>query len=370
MQKTIDGLTEQSKNISSVDFSNVQSISTERKLILDRLKTEITSNIDSLISKSGLGQDVSKELELYNSPRISNATDYFLNYKANLELIQSVFLKGGGPTLTIGGIENQSTYTASFRSSSKIYSAITKEIYRALMEDLNSADPGSWNENSFILTFGSSENFRHYIDKRCADIAALESANTKSLQNIGANISNTSVLEDLYLMISSKEPVVPLAEGDVKVEDFAHVSSKYLVSSYLFGLEVIKHNQLLYAPPVSEATAIDVDDSKINQVIPVTPKVPFTAVPDVSRVAGYDANQPEVSSEKQPVPIQTVPEASFEAKYDPSLIQKVATELNSKNEADYFTPYMKLLSSTEAIVGDYACKTSNFLIVHRMAHIR
>jgi len=357
LQKTIDGLTKQSKNISGLSFSKADGVSEERKLILNQFKAEINSNTASLIKKLCLHQDVSTEVAFYNDPKTSNATEYLLSYKANLKLIQSVFFKGKGFSQSIGTIESPAVDIQPFRSSSKIYDAITKEIYKALLEDLNSADPGAWNQTKFILTFGNSENFRQYIDKRCADIDQLNNSVTENIRNLGHNLSsNTSVLEDLYLMITGKDPVNSTAEGETQVSNAAYISSQYLASTYLFGLEVIKHNQLLYAPPVSDMFANTYDYDKLK-IKPFTSSelqyIPSPQAPDALRV---EAIKLETSYKEQPAPVE-IPEISFTEKYSLSSIQKTVTELNGKKDANYFTPYMKLLSTTEAVVGDYATES-------------
>ena len=334
LKRTTLDLRGQSKSISEVNFNNLKEIPTARNLKLNQLKKDIKANTDSLADKLEVYQDVSKEIVFYNDSKVRNATEYLLNYKSNLELIESIFPEGTTP---VNVSENQSAGIIPFRSSLKIYSAITAEIRKALMEDLNSSDPGSWDQTHFIQTFGSSERFRQYIDKRCDDISKLYNSNIDHLRNTGNSLSsNEDVLEDLYLMIRGRGPVGPLAKGEVYLSDLARISSNYLLDTYNFGLEVIKHNQLLYAPPVSDAVDnIEQNDEKVDEskVQSLTSSKVQDTIPteiDALRINASVEDQSkilEISESLSPTPAQPtpvkVPEISFKDKYNSYLFYSV-----------------------------------------------
>ena len=379
LQKTLESLSRQSKSISGIKFDKVHGISAERREKLIHLQSEIVSNTNSLIYKLSLpkvisktaseaaankdARDVSKELEFYNDPKTMYATEYLLNYKENVKLIQSVFVTLDKRHSSVGGMEGQVKEITPFRSTSKIYDALTKDIYKALIEDLNTSDPESWDQTKFIITFGNSENFRQYIDKRCADIAILSDSTTKQLLGIENGMSNTGVLEDLYLMISGKNPDKFLDRGAVKVSELAFISSQHLTNSYLFGLETIKHNQLLYAPPVGDIFANDQKEApkpKVQEPVVLKVQEPSMASSDALRVDGTTTTRMDYKKTEtapQPTPTPT-PEISFEKKYSSFSVEKLITELNSKKDADYYTPYIKLLIIDETLIGDYASEVS------------
>ena len=354
VQKIITDLTEQSKTISAIKFDNIKDLSAARKNKLKQVQTNITYNLDALVCKASSHKDVTEEVNCYNYPQTINAIEYLLNYETNLKLIQAVFIEStnSSPTLP-NGLEDKTKSFSSARSSEKIYSAVTWERYRALMYNLNTADPESWNQTFFRMTLGNSENFRQYIDKRSDDIATLYDSNEKGLRGVGGSVSRRGVLEDIYSVIFGGEPVGPLAEAESEISEMAHVSSKYLARSFALGIEVIKHNQLLYSPNVTDINNQE-NTAELN-IKPLTvPKLEYTAAADASNMDVVIAGGPK--NEYKPE-ITPVPEISFKDKYNDASIQNTITELNSQKNANYFAAYIKLLSTTEMIVGDYATRS-------------
>ena len=340
LQKTIDALTEQNKKVSEASFNNYK---------LNQLKVEILSNIDSLINKLNSGQDVSKEVAFYNDARIVNATDYIVNYESNRKLINSVFVVNSGHLSTSNsGVENRDNNSFPFRSSQKIYDLLTKEISAALLIALNSTEPEFWNQTGFMLTFGNSEKFRQYIDKHCSDIEELSHSHEYNIRGVASNVSNTGVLEDLYLMLSGVSPVDSLAVAETKISQLAFLSHKYLVDSYLFGLEVIKHNQLLYVPSMPTKT----ERPKIKRFSIVQSENKLE--PDALQVKMMVSDKFANKSEAQDIEPEKEAEVNFVEKYKPFSVEDLVTKLNKKKNANYFVPYIQMLSTTESIVGDYA----------------
>ena len=352
-EDTLKQLSQLKSSIVALKFGDIEGISNDRKAALIGAQKETASRLGTLIEKIGSNQDVSGELSFYNSKDTSNTITYLLNYRENLELIWGTFGKDSQMPKShseMGG--------GSFcQSSPKIYRELSREIYSALLDNLNKATITSWNQESFQATYGNSENFRQYVDARCADISRLRDLQGIDVRQFGGNTANAGILEEFYYAITRKDPFEPLAKAETESSNLAKKSTDYLAGVFKFGLETIRNNQLLYAPDVSARQTGSIEETgaaaKQENIFFKSPEENDKQLfqRDATGIPRQSGGEAIVRVEK-PTSKETLP--IFEQIYDTHSIELAVEDAKGRKSADYLTPYLKLLSNAENIVGDYA----------------
>ena len=350
-EETLRYLGALSAEVSSLKFGNIAGLDRSRKAQLESARNKIVSSLNSLIEKIGKGQDATAEMEFLNSQKASCTLSYLLNYKSNLQLVWDMFGKDASSS---PGSQQENGQTPSFHSSSKIHQALSREIYSALMGNLNTASISSWSQGNFEVTYGNSENFRQYVDNRCADIGNLRDLQAEGSRQFGSIAAGAGILEEFYYLISPKNALDPLADAESRSSDLAKKAMGYLAATFRFGLEAIRHNQLLYAPPAQEAMQVTVQEEKAVAAPNAFYQEQAAADATSARLLQKQIKMPEEQGKK---PEKQEKPPSFEETYDPMAIDKSIADLKGKKKADYLTPYVMLLSKTEKISSDYASKT-------------